>query len=153
MENEEKKFDIVPAFDEESGMYVIKDFELGKSFVELFIKERTENVEITNNVIFGDVKKSRTEIRKRLDSVTKARIKINDMILGQFNTQLKEIETMLKVADNTLKAKVDAYEKEVKGGNGRPKINTLTIKSYDSKAIEEIEKFAKQFESVSVERK
>lgn len=140
---EEKTFELVPILDKATGKYVVKEFDSVKEIVTDFItREVNRIVEINDDVAFKDVKATRTDIRKKKDAITQARIHINALLLGDFNAQLKEIEAMLDEADKTLKGKVDAYNELVKGKDNKPKVITLTCKSYDAKAIEKVKAFA-----------
>lgn len=144
METEEKKFDLVPVIDDATGNYVIKDYDSVLRIVNEYVEKAVnENANVTDDVTFKHCKDTRTDIRKHKDVITQARIHINALLLGQFNEQLKTIETLLDATDKALKAKVDAYNTDVKGKvDLKPKVITLTVKGYDAKAINKVKDLA-----------
>ena len=140
---EEKTFELNPVLDSETGNYIVNNFDVAKKIVADFIEREVNSVvEITDDIVFSSAKKIRTDIRKRKDMITQARIQINALLLGKFNEQLKEIETMLDTADKDLKAKVDKYNLETKGKDNKPKVITLVCKGYNIKEIEKVKEFA-----------
>lgn len=140
---EENTFELVPVLDEATGKYVVQKFDVMKEIVRDFLeREVNKVVEINDDVAFKDVKATRTDIRKKKEAITQARLNINALLLGDFNAQLKEIEGMLDDGDKTLKAKVDAYNELVKGKDNKPKVITLVVKGFDPKAIEKIKALA-----------
>lgn len=140
---EEKTFELVPVLDKKTGQYEVKDFGKVKAIVADFIeREVTPIKEITDDVMFKSTKELRTDIRKKKDAITQARIQINSLLLGTFNGQLKDIEAMLDSSDKVLKEKVDAYNELVKGKDNKPKVITLVVKGFDPKAIEKIKALA-----------
>ena len=141
---EEKTFELVPVLDEMTGKYVVKSFDDAKQIVADFIeREVTSIVTIEDDLAYSSAKKTRTDIRKKKEAITQARLHINALLLGEFNAQLKEIETMLDGADKELKVKVDTYATEVKGKvDNKPKIMTLVIKGYDAKALKKVKDLA-----------
>ena len=140
---EERTFELTPVLDSETGNYVVSNYDVAKQVVADFI-EREVNaiVEVNDDLAYASVKRIRTDIRKRKDMITQARIHINALLLGKFNEQLKEIEGMLDTADKTLKAKVDKYSTEVKGKDNKPKVITLVCKGYNAKTIEKVREYA-----------
>lgn len=140
---EEKTFELVPVLDEGTGKYVVADFDNVKKIVHDFIEREVNKVQvIKDDIAFKGVKTTRTDIRKKKDAITQARLHINALLLGDFNAQLKEIETMLDEADKTLKGKVDAYNEEMKGKDNKPRVITLTCKGFNAKAIEKVREYA-----------
>ena len=110
-----------------SVAYALKMQELGATAV------------IADDIAFATAKKARTDLRKHKDAITQARISINALLLGDFNTQLKNIETILDNADKDIKARVDEYNLAKKGNDtGKPKVISLVVKGYDAKAIEKV---------------
>lgn len=123
--------------------YEIKEFETTLSNVQKFIEENGHlTLTIQNDDDFKAIKKTRTEIRKKLDAVKSLRLAANEAVLGKFNEQSKEIEKVLNNADKVLKGKVDEWKDKDKPVE--PTIYTLTIKSTEKalleKALEKIEK-------------
>ena len=140
---EEKTFELVPVLDKKTGQYAVKDFDNVKKIVSDFIgREVTPIKEIADDITFKSVKELRTDIRKKKDAITQARIQINSLLLGTFNGQLKDIEAMLDGSDKYLKEKIDTYNELVKGKDNKPKVITLVIKGFDPKAIEKIKALA-----------
>lgn len=140
---EEKTFELVPVLDKKTGQYEVKDFGKVKAIVADFIEREVAPIkEITDDVMFKSTKELRTDIRKKKDAITQARIQINSLLLGTFNGQLKDIEAMLDSSDKVLKEKVDAYNELVKGKDNKPKVITLVVKGFDPKAIEKIKALA-----------
>lgn len=141
--SEEKTFELVPVLDAETGKYTVKSFENVKKIVSDFVERETHRViAIQDDLTLKEVKATRTDIRKKKEMISQARIHINSLLLGEFNSQLKEIETMLDSADKALKEKVDTYNEEVKGKENKPKLTTLIVKGYDVKAIEKVKAYA-----------
>lgn len=137
-----KEFELVPVYDKETGIYTINNFDNCKAIVQEFIANCHLDLVITNEADYKDVKATRTDIRKKKETVSTARKQIKEMLVGTFENQLKEIETMLGDADAVLKEKVDAYETEVKNKIAKQKIITLTIKGYDLKKVEKVKEYA-----------
>lgn len=140
---EERTFELVPVLDEATGKYAVKSFDNVKEIVSDFIEREVNRVTvISDDLTLKNVKATRTDIRKKKDAITQARLHINALLLGEFNAQLKEIETMLDEADKTLKAKVDTYNEEIKGKENKPKVITLVVKAFDMKSIDKVKAFA-----------
>lgn len=137
---EENKFDLVPVLDSNTGHYVIADYERVVELVKNYANEAVEaTAVIADDIAFATAKKARTDLRKHKDAITQARISINALLLGDFNTQLKNIETILDNADKDIKARVDEYNLAKKGNDtGKPKVISLVVKGYDAKAIEKV---------------
>ena len=143
MLEEERTFELVPVLDEATGKYVAKSFDDVRTIVSDFIEREVNRVTvISDDLTFNGVKATRTDIRKKKDAITQARLHINALLLGDFNAQLKEIENMLDEADKALKAKVDTYNEEIKGKDNKPKVITLVVKTFDMKTIDKVKAFA-----------
>jgi len=136
-------FEITPVLDTETSKYVIQNFEAVKVGCQEFIKEYGyQELVITTDLDYEKVADGRTVIRKKIDAISSARKNVNELVLGEFNAQLKELEKMLKEADDISKEKVHVFDEEVKGKVSKPKVITLTVKSLDMKAIEKVKAFA-----------
>lgn len=136
--------ELTPVMDKKTGKYVVEKFDEAKQIVENFIQDTLKATAIIENDIqLKGAKLARTDIRKKKDVIQKARIDINSLILGQFNSQLKEIEGMLGDCDKTLKDKIDAYAIENDSMVARPKLQSLIFKSYDLKTLEKILEYGK----------
>ena len=143
MEEKLNTFEITPVIDESTGKYVIKNFDLVREGCQAFIKENGyQDLVITNDSDYKLIADGRTVIRKKIDAIASARKNVNELVLGEFNTQLKELEKMLKEADDLSKEKVHTFDEEVKGKVLKPRIITLTVKNYDSKVIEKVKAYA-----------
>ena len=143
MLEEERTFELEPVLDETTNKYVVKAFDDVKAIVSDFIeREVSKVIVISDDLAFKSVKATRTNIRKKKDAIAQARLHINALLLGDFNAQLKEIESMLDEADKTLKAKVDTYNEEIKGKDNKPKVITLVVKAFDMKVIDKVKAFA-----------
>lgn len=130
-------------FNQETKTYEIKEFNHTLEDCKNFIS----NFALLDLIIQNDsdkkaVKNSRTLIRKKLDEVATVRKTLNEVVMGRFNEQTKEIESLLKETDAQLKAKVDEYEKKI----GKPKLISVVIKSYDKKKIEKVRTYALKLE-------
>lgn len=140
---EEKKFDLTPILEKGTGIYKVKDFDNQISLVKDYIsKNCLQNVEITDEQTFKEVKNKRTEIRKKLETISTARKDVTDLIIGTFSSQLKEIEKMLDAADKVLKSKVDSFQVATTNKVEKPKFITLTVKGLDSKKIDKVKEYA-----------
>lgn len=130
-------------FNQETKTYEIKEFNHTLEECKKFIS----NFALLDLIIQNDsdkkaVKNSRTLIRKKLDEVSTIRKTLNEVVMGRFNEQTKEIESLLKETDAQLKAKVDEYEKKI----GKPELFSIVIKSYDKKKIEKVRAYALKLE-------
>lgn len=140
----EKEYDLVPILEKETQTFLIQKFDEVKGACEYFISENLEkvNLEVFNKETYGDVKKIRTAIRKKQDQVKEVRLSCNEIAMGTFNEQAKTLESMLKEADEKLKAYVDAYDRDIEGELPKPAKITLTIKGYDLKKVEKVKEYA-----------
>ena len=130
-------------FNQETKTYEIKEFNHTLEECKKFIS----NFALLDLIIQNDsdkkaVKNSRTLIRKKLDEVSTVRKTLNEVVMGRFNEQTKEIESLLKETDAQLKAKIDEYEKKI----GKPELFSIVIKSYDKKKIEKVRAYALKLE-------
>ncbi len=144
---ETKSFALTPVLDERTGKYVVDKFGDAKKLVADFIEREVNSVTVVDSEpIYKVAKETRTDIRKKKDAITQARININALLLGDFNAQLKEIEAMLDEADKSLKAKIDDYNVNVKGKvDNRPRVITLVVKGYDEKLINKVKDYAVKY--------
>lgn len=142
MENVKKDFEITPVLNAGTGRYEISNYEKVKESATKYIQDilSKHTHEITDKDMLKSVKDDRTEIRKQGDDIKKARLQINDLLLGTFNSQLKELEKIIKDADGVLKAQVDTYVEKTKPVE--PKVYSLTITSFDEKLINVVKDFA-----------
>lgn len=140
---ETKSLALTPVLDNSTGKYVVENFNEAKEIVRDFIEKETSHIEVNDDMSLAVAKKTRTDIRKKKDAITEARLNINALLLGEFNAQLKEIEGMLNEADDCLKTKINTYTLTTRGNvNGRIPLTTLVVKGYDAKAIEKVKALA-----------
>ena len=144
MENKENEFELVPVYNKETGAYAIKNFENCRSIVANYIADCHVDLAITNADDYKLVKATRADVRKKIDTISNARKQIKKMLVGEFEKQLKELETMLGDADDKLTERVSAWEIESTNKVARPHKITLAVKGYDMKKIEKVEEFAKK---------
>lgn len=139
-----KEYDLIPILNTKQKTFQIKEFDEVKEACESFIKKNLAqvNLEVLDRENFGYAKNIRTEIRKKQESIKRVRIDCNELSMGIFNKQTKELEAMLKEADEKLKAFVDKFAVEVKNVAVKPKKITLEVKGYDMKVIEKVKAFA-----------
>lgn len=135
-------FELIPYLNQDTGQYIVKDYDNVKKIVEAFIEREVSQAIITDDTSFKAVKATRTDIRKKKNTITQARLHINALLLGDFNAQLKEIEDMLNGGDKILKERVDTYNEEIKGKLQKPKVITLIVKGYDEKTINKVRNYA-----------
>lgn len=136
MAEEKKSYGLVPVISKDTGKYVLEHYDEVLESCKKFIEEN-DFVEV-NEDNYKALKEARTEIRSRQDAIKDARIQINEMLLGDFNAQLKELETLLKNADEKLKGMKDEFDKNSKNTIAKPTVIKLVVKSYDAKVIEKI---------------
>ncbi len=66
--------ELTPVLDEETGKYIVKDFNNVRDMVTSYIeKEVNAVIEITDTFALASVKKTRTDIRKKKEAITQAR--------------------------------------------------------------------------------
>lgn len=134
------------AFNPKTKLYEIVDFNGTLNEIKDFISKNS----FTNLVIQDDsdkatVKKARTAIRKKKDDVKKLRLNVNEAMLGAFNRQTKQIESLLDEADLKMKELIDNYENKV-----ITKKFTIVVSSTDEQVIEKIKAFALEQKNVEV---
>lgn len=137
----ENEYGLVPVIDSSTGKYVLEHYDEVVDACKAFIAQNDFD-SIADELDFKDLKAARTEIRSKLDQISRTRIDLNEMLLGEFNTQLKTLEALLKDADNKLKGLKDSWEKEHKNTVDKPTVIKITIKSYDAKVINKLKEQA-----------
>lgn len=124
-----------------NGYYQIAEFtEVYKECEEFIEREGNLKLVITNDADKREAKASRTAIRKKKEQIAAMRKSLNGIVMGIFNSQVKELEKMLEDADEQLKDKITAYENA--GKPETPPVFTIVISSFDEKAIEEVKAYA-----------
>lgn len=137
------KFQLQMAFDPTISGYRVKDFEETYENVKEWAKSYSlSGLKITNEEDAKAVRKSRTEIRKKMTAVADARKEVNRLIVGEFNSQAIAIEKLLKAEDDAMKANLDEYKESHK--EAEPPLYGATIVSTDKEAIEKVEEYARK---------
>lgn len=134
------KFSITPIYNKETGEYSLQHFDEVKAVCEGFIEENSIEV-ITSSDDYKIVKKCRTNIRKKLETISSVR----KSLVKLFSYQFIELEKMLKEADEKLKSLKIDYETsttEEEPIDDDLKKTTLIIEYRDSKVIEQLKKIA-----------
>ncbi len=139
----EKEFELVPVQDKETGVYHIENFEENKKIVKDFLANECHvEMEINSAEDYKLIKNTRTDIRKKREAIKNIRIKVSEMLIGVFESQLKEIEREIDATDLILKEKIDAYDKLISNKQDKPSKITLTIKGYDMQKIQKVKDYA-----------
>ena len=126
-------------YNEEKKQYEIEEYSKALENCKKFIKDNAHlDLVIQNEDDKKIIKNSRTEIRKKNNEIATLRKDLNEIVMGNFNEQAKQLEQELKDADEKLKSKLDTYENKL----DKPKIITITIKSYDESKIKQIKDLA-----------
>lgn len=119
----------------------IQDFPKAKSDCEAFIKnEGLLDVLIQSDEDKKAVKAARTIIRAKKDEIATLRKDLNKAVMGTFNDQAKELESLLDDADVKLKKKLDDYTASLPAPTepAKPKGITLIVKSFDKSSIDRV---------------
>lgn len=128
--------------------YEIKDFERCKQNVANLITSITttlpENIHTTEDRKL--YKSSRTMVNKYLKAIKDGRIQVNKVVLGNFNSQVKELENALESSSEYLTEKINAFDEKEKSW-------TLTGKSTNKQILEEIKRMAWELYQVELKIK
>lgn len=104
-ERNEPEFSLTPILNPETKEYSLRKFDEVKIACSEFIKRNSiENV--SDEEDFKNLKKYRTNIRKKKETIKSARLSL----IKLFSFQFKELESMLEVADAQLKQQKDEFE-------------------------------------------
>ena len=154
MEEEIKKeeFSLTPILNPETKEYSLKNFDEVKVACEGFIEEN-RMLTCSTDEEYKNLKKCRTNLRKKKDQIKATRLALSKL----FSFQFKELEAMLDAADNELKCLKDEFDAKKAeeealnnpvGEEPKPvednelKKATLIIEYRDVNIIEDIKKIA-----------
>ncbi len=144
-------FDITPRI--ANGKYFIENIEQVKESAVQYCKS-LHIANVVNNAELKLLKNNRTEIRKKIEFLKKTRIDVNDILLGTFNKDMREIEKILKEEDDALKIVKENYEKLISLDLEKPnELFTIIISDEDIDKIEKIAKYARKLNIKKIERK
>lgn len=134
-----EEFSLTPIINPETKEYSVKNFNEIKLACEDFINENSID-KIENNDDLKKLRKFRTNIRKKSETIKNSRL----ALVRIFSFQFKELEAMLDAKDNDLKKIKDAYElsQEIKEIDSDTKKVTLVIEYRDDNVIKQITKMA-----------
>ena len=100
-----EKFDLI------NKTYYLEDFDQAMQECKRYIDTVGHlNIIVDDDLSYKICKDSRAKLRKKQKEIASKRLQINDIILGEFNNQVKDVEKLLKDADKILTAKMDDYE-------------------------------------------
>lgn len=139
------EFSITPILNPETGEYSLTHFDEIKEACEGFIEENMIEKIVTEDDL-KILKKCRTTIRKKKETISKTR----NALVKLFSWQFKELEGLLTDADNKLKQLKDEYEASLvteTAAEEAPvdtdlKKTTLVIEYRDANIIEQLKKLA-----------
>lgn len=144
-------FDITPRL--VNGKYFIENIEQVKESAQEYCKS-LHIASVINDAELRLLRNNRTEIRKKIEFLKKTRIDVNDILLGNFNKDMREIEKILKEEDDALKAVKENYEKLILLNTEKTSgLFTIIISDIDEGKIGKIEKYARRLNVQQVERK
>lgn len=140
-----EEFSLTPILDPETKEYSLLRFDEVKEACEGFIEENTIET-ITTEDDLKILKKCRTNLRKKKDTIKAVRL----ALVKLFSWQFKALEDMLSDADNKLKqlkeefeaSKTEFVEETAAPVENDLKEVTLVIKYRDVNVIEQIKKLA-----------
>ena len=135
------KFELTPVLNVNTGTYEITNYEDVLASVRKFIAENHFET-INNDLEYGDVKEIRKDIRKKKELITNARLQINELLLGTFNKEAKELEDLLEEEDKHLKSIKEKWEVEMNNKVARPKMIKVIAKTYDMETAMKIKNYA-----------
>ncbi len=151
-ENQEFTFNIIPVQDN-TGVYFIQNFDVlydrlsewverndptgrvnSQEEFDYFVKDKPKNKEtaISQRVLANSIK----------EMVATARKGIISSIMGTFEEQAKAIEKLLADFDAKCKKEKEEWLKKTTNKVAKPTKISLTVRSFDAKAIEKVRAYA-----------
>ena len=109
---DEPKFLITPCKDT-SDVWSIKDFDKVCEAMDKYLSTMPLKLVATKVADYEYIKRCRTEIRNKAKLIKDTRLSINEVFLGKYNQQCKQLEDKLKQADEILKEKKEDFEEEI----------------------------------------
>lgn len=144
------KYEIKPLFDEKLRSYSIADFNNVKQALVNELKDAPIELIVNDDEDLKFVRQYRTTIRKQKKTITDTRLAINRLLLDKFNTQLKDLETIINEVDLKLKEKVDTYNAEKKAREEAqvkvvdPKTFSIVVVSLNKEDLDKVIAFANE---------
>ncbi len=139
METEEENLDLVAVLGDDKT-YSLKNFEDIKAKAEAFIKTNSVFTKIEGAEDYKPCKEERANLNRALKNVQQARIKVTDYYMVNFQSQCKEIESLLKSASDAHSTSIHAVEEAA--GKQSTKAYKLEIRTYDEKIMKKVEAYA-----------
>lgn len=116
------------------GIYQVIDFDSVKAECLEFIKETT-CIDYTS---LKEVKRARTELRKKQAEIATLRKEASRAMLAKFQTQCRELEAMLGEADEDLRRIVNQGKEE------KPTGTTISCVIYDGETLQKAVNFLEE---------
>lgn len=144
------KCEIKPLFDEKLRSYSIADFNNVKQALVNELKDAPIELIVNDDEDLKFVRQYRTTIRKQKKTITDTRLAINRLLLDKFNTQLKDLETIINEVDLKLQEKVDTYNAEKKAREEaqvkvvEPKTFSIVVVSLNKEDLDKVIAFANE---------
>lgn len=144
------KYEIKPLFDEKLRSYSIADFNNVKQALVNELKDAPIELIVNDDEDLKFVRQYRTTIRKQKKTITDTRLAINRLLLDKFNTQLKDLETIINEVDLKLQEKVDTYNAEKKAREEaqvkvvEPKTFSIVVVSLNKEDLDKVIAFANE---------
>lgn len=143
-------YEIKPLFDEKLRSYSIADFNNVKQALVNELKDAPIELIVNDDEDLKFVRQYRTTIRKQKKTITDTRLAINRLLLDKFNTQLKDLETIINEVDLKLQEKVDTYNAEKKAREEaqvkvvEPKTFSIVVVSLNKEDLDKVIAFANE---------
>lgn len=142
----ESKFQIVPARElvpgEMAERYVLQNSDALLGAAKAYVERHSLPAGIESRDDYRFAKESRKEVSALKKSITKKRLDVNDILMGDYNAKMKAIEKMLGDLDESLKTEIERYDAEEFGKEARKKILTMEVKGYDQPSLKKVEELA-----------
>lgn len=124
---EETKLVVIPSVDKESGEVSLLGFEELKDQVRAVIQENSFFINPTDDVEYKCCKEERKILNKKLKDLSNARKQTIALIVGEFESQVKALETELDVCSKSHSEGLKEYEKSLEEPNEVP-IHSMVLK-------------------------
>lgn len=106
----ETNLEIVPFIDKENGLLQIKDYGNLKTKVDSFVKDNSLFLKPTDEQELKLCKKEREDINRALKNVSRLRIDLVNLYVGDFEKKIKDLEKALEKASNEHKEVLDLFK-------------------------------------------
>lgn len=114
---EETKLVVIPSVDKESGEVSLLDFEELKDQVRTVIQKNSFFINPTDEVEYKRCKEERKILNKKLEGLSNARKQTIALLVGEFESQVKALETELNVCSKSHSKGLKEYEKSPEESN------------------------------------